>query len=279
MANQKPKKTPRTISMKTSIMFFALSLVINSLGNVLTLVSSSKVLPSFLGSAYWTAAETNLGIAFHWNLFWAFLILGVVITILNAILVGHWDWGRAIGNVIFMVPFSFLIQFFNNLFVGGDIFGIHMNPIVNIPVADGHAGDWWLIAIYILINFIGVAFIAIAISIYQRVNLVLHPADDLMQILRFKYFKGNAGRAMWASYIPPTIMAVIAYVMTRQFTFYGIGTIFAFLFQGNITGWADKMVFPRLKHQAVDVADGDEPIIVEKIDSDIEAYDERHDHQ
>ncbi|POG99246.1 fructose permease [Fructilactobacillus lindneri] len=260
--------------MKTSIMFFVLSLVINSLGNVLTLVSSSKVLPSFLGSAYWTAAETNLGIAFGWNLFWAFLILGVVITILNAILVGH--WGRAIGNVIFMVPFSFLIQFFDNLFVGGDIFGIHMNPIINIPVADAHHGGWLLIIFYVLINFVGVALIAIAISIYQRVNLVLHPADDLMQILRFKYFKGNAGKAMWASYIPPTIMGVVAFAITRQFTFYGIGTIFAFLFQGNITGIADKVVFPHLKHQAVDVP-VDDPTIVEEIDNDIEEHENKKD--
>lgn len=36
---------------------------------------------------------------------------------------------------------------------------------------------------YTVLNFIGVAMIAIAISIYQRTNLVLHPADDLMQIL------------------------------------------------------------------------------------------------
>ena len=63
MAVKKNKKTPRTISMKASIIYFVISLVINSLGNVLTLVTSAKVFPSFLGSAYWTAAETNFGIA------------------------------------------------------------------------------------------------------------------------------------------------------------------------------------------------------------------------
>ncbi|KRM90228.1 fructose permease [Fructilactobacillus florum] len=252
--------------MRVSIMYFIISLLINALGNVLTLVTSTKIVPSFLGSAFWTACETNLGIAFGWNLFWAFLILGVVITILNAILVGHWDWGRAIGNIIFMVPFSFLIQFFNNLFVGGDLFGLTMKPIINIPMAT----NWWLIVLYILINFLGVALIATAISIYQRANLVLHPADDLMQILRFKYFNGSAWKAMWASYIPPTIMGVVAFIITRQFTYYGIGTLFAFLFQGQITGIADKTIFPRLKHQAIDITEGDESIIAEEIDSDIE---------
>ena len=62
---------------------------------------------------------------------------------------------------------------------------------------------------------------------------------------------------MWASYIPPTIMAIIAFVITQQFTNFGIGTIFAFLFQGGITGIADRRVFPGLKHQALDVGKQD----------------------
>lgn len=65
----------RTISLTASWAYFALSIVINSMGNVLTLVTSSHVHPQFLGSAYWTAAENNLGIAVLGNnsmtLFWA----------------------------------------------------------------------------------------------------------------------------------------------------------------------------------------------------------------
>ena len=74
-----------------------------------------------------------------------------------------------------------------------------------------------------------------------------------MQILRFRYFKGNAAKAMWASYIPPTIMAIIALLITHSFVNFGLGTVFAFLAQGGITGIADKMVFPHLHHQKVDV--------------------------
>ena len=64
--------TGRTISMSKSIAYFALSLVINSAGNVITLVTSSKIHPSYLGSAYWTAAEANFATAINWNLFWTF---------------------------------------------------------------------------------------------------------------------------------------------------------------------------------------------------------------
>ncbi len=233
----------RTISMSKSIAFFVLSLIINSAGNVLTLVTSAKIHPSYLGSAYWTAAEANLGTAIHWNLFWTFLVIGILTTVLNAILVGKWEWGRALGNLIFMVPFSALIQIFQDFFMGKYPF------FSGLPGANSTG----MIIFYIILNFFGVALIATAISIYQRVNLVLHPADDLMQILRFKYFKGNANIAMWASYIPPTIMAIIAFLITKDFTNLGIGTIFAFLFQGGITGIADKHVLPHLKHQALDV--------------------------
>ncbi|APR07352.1 MULTISPECIES: hypothetical protein [Lentilactobacillus] len=234
----------RTISMSKSITFFIISLVINSAGNVLTLVTSAQIHPSYLGSAYWTAAEANLAVAFGWNLFWTFLILGVVITILNAILVGHWSWRRALGNLVFMVPFSALIQVFEDFFLGKYPALFSGFPPAKTP---------FMIGFYIVLNFLGVAMIGTAISIYQRVNLVLHPADDLMQILRFKYFKGNANTAMWASYIPPTLMAILAFAITRQFTNFGIGTIFAFLFQGGITGIADTKIFPNLKHQALDV--------------------------
>ncbi|GAB6093383.1 fructose permease [Furfurilactobacillus curtus] len=234
----------RTISMSKAIGLFILSLVINSAGNVLTLVTTAKIHPSFLGSAYWTAAEANLGHAIHWNLFWAFLVFGMLITVLNAILVGHWEWRRAVGNLIFMVPFSALIQIFADFFSGND-----PQLFAGLPMAHGPL----MIGLYVILNFFGVVLIAIAISIYQRVNLVLHPADDLMQILRFKYCHGNATVAMWMSYIPPTLMAILAFAITRQFTNLGIGTLFALLFQGGLTGIADHFIFPHLTHQAVDV--------------------------
>lgn len=231
----------RTITTSQTFTFFVLSLVINSMGNVLTLVTSSHIKPEFLGSAYWTAAETNLGVAVLGNnsltLFWAFLVLGMLISFLNAALMKKLEWKRIFGNFAFMLPFSIFIQWFANIF--------------NAVMPDAHS--IWMTILYTFVNFLGVALIGTAISIYQRVNLVLHPADDLMQIIRFKYVKGNANLAMWLSYIPPTIMAIIAIIMTGSIKNLGLGTIFAFLFQGGITGLADRFVFPNLKHQALDV--------------------------
>ena len=58
---------------------------------------------------------------------------------------------------------------------------------------------------------------------------------------------------MWASYIPPTIMAIIATIMQGGIYNFGLGTLFALAFQGAITGWADLHIFPHLKHQALDI--------------------------
>ncbi|CAH1854128.1 fructose permease [Convivina intestini] len=235
------KKSARTMSWGSSLAFFAFSLIINSMGNVLTIVTSQKIHPAFLGSAYWTAAQNGWNVSFlggkPGTLSIVFFVVGMLVAILNMVLEHRLDWKRFLGNLAFMVPFSALISIFATAFAN------------ILPEAHG----WGMDILYVLLNFTGVAFIAIAISIYQRVNIVLHPADDLMQILRFKYFNGNAGIAMWVSYIPPTIIGIVALIVYPDFSNYGLGTIFAFLFQGNITGWADKSIFPKLKHQAISV--------------------------
>ena len=231
----------RTISMGMSLWYFFISLVLNSLGNVLTLETSDHIHPAILGSAYWTAAEANLGYAVLGDnklaLFWAFFGLGVLVCFLNALLIHKLDWRRIAGNIAFMLPFAIFIQWFADLFEAV------------MPQAD----SWGLDIFYVLLNFFGVFLIGIAISIYQRVNLVLHSQDDLFQITRFRYVNGNATVAMWLTYIPPTIMGLIAYFMTGQIQNIGFGTIFAFLFQGSFTGWGDRHIFPRLKHQALDM--------------------------
>lgn len=232
-------KTARTMSWGSSMAFFAFSLIINSMGNVLTIVTSQKIHPAFLGSAYWTAAQNGFNTSFlggtPGTLSIVFFVVGMLVAILNMILERNLDWKRFLGNLAFMVPFSALIGWFADGFAK------------ILPEAHG----WGMGLLYVLLNFAGVALIAVAISIYQRVNIVLHPADDLMQILRFKYFNGRAGVAMWVSYIPPTIIGIVALIKYPDFTNYGLGTVFAFLLQGNITGWADTHIFPNLKHQGI----------------------------
>lgn len=208
---------------KRSFLFFVISIMFNSVGNALTVSTN-------LGSAMWTASSVNLShilpISFSLILF----ILSTMVIILNIVLLKRIDWNRIIGNFLFMVPYSYFIGLFNDWFIR---FGI------------GNLSLPWRI----LIDFIGVIFMAIAISIYQRVNWVLHPLDDFMQILRFKYFKGNPVLAQWTSYSIPIVFIIISVIMTHRISAINIGTIVIILFQGKLIGLADKYVFPKLKHQ------------------------------
>lgn len=262
----KPRKRPaRTVPMGLTISLFTFAILIDSLGDVLTAVTSSRVAgagahSSYLGAAYWTAAEYNLAdILPHWmNLggpinaqFWSYFLIGAAVIVVNQILVGHVNWLRILGNLIFLVPFSLLIGVFTSLLLG------KFTPDWGgLPYAGNNIA---LHVMYVLLNFAGVSLIAIGISIYQRANIALHPADDLMQIIRFKFVKGNAAVAMWISYIAPTVVAIGAITVLSirnggfTLTYFGVGTVFAFLCQGGITGWADKHIFGWFKHQALDV--------------------------
>ncbi|NMM94644.1 fructose permease [Bifidobacterium sp. DSM 109957] len=255
----------RTAPMGLTISLFLLSLPLNALGNVLTAVTSNRVAgpdatASYLGAAFWTAGEYNMADVFpSWmnvggicNVqFWSFFLVGLVVIAVNQLLVGRVNWLRILGNLAFLVPFSLLVGVFTDLLLG--VFTPGWN---GLP----YAGDSMALhLLYIALNFGGVALIAVAISLYQRANIALHPADDLMQILRFKFCKGNAARAMWLSYLPPALVAIaaIAILSVRAggltVNYFGVGTVFAFLFQGGITGWADRHVIPSFTHQALDV--------------------------
>ncbi|MDV7715940.1 fructose permease, partial [Oenococcus oeni] len=93
----------RKLTIGVSLSYFIFSLVINAAGNVLTVVTSQKIHPTFLGSAYWTAASAGVNKAiFNGNssmLGWVFFVIGVVVAILNVFLQGHFNARKFFGNI------------------------------------------------------------------------------------------------------------------------------------------------------------------------------------
>ena len=203
--------------------YFIFSIFLNSLGNALTVALN-------LGSALWTAAAVNLAKVLPLTLSSMLIISGSLVILTNIIIFKKIDLKRVLGNLIFMLPFSWLVGIF-----AAWILKFHLT---SLPL--------WL---QVILDCVGVSFIAIAISIYQRVNWMLHPVDDLMQIIRFKYFKGNATVAQLIVFTPPIIAIIISLMITHQIYAINIGTLFALLFQGTLVGIADKLVFPKLKHR------------------------------
>ena len=162
-----------------------------------------------LGSALWTAAAVNLSKVLP-------ITLSVMLILSGSIVI--------VTNIIILVG-VFEVQ----------LLKLH---ITHLPL--------WS---QVILDCLGVVLIAVAISIYQRINWMLHPVDDLMQIIRFKYLQGNATVAQLIVFTPPIVAIVISLLVTHQLYAINIGTLFALAFQGTMVGIADKVVFPSLKHQ------------------------------
>ncbi|WP_235995477.1 hypothetical protein [Secundilactobacillus yichangensis] len=148
----------------------------------------------------------------------------------NALLLRQFDWRRMLGNVLFMVPFSYLVSGIAQMLTVFHIQNLSLVPSV-------------------ILDIVGVMMIGCGVSIYQRINLILHPNDDFMQILRFKYFRGNAVIASLVAFIVPITITAICFLLQRHLWAVNIGTVVALLFQGTFIALSDRYVFRKLKHQ------------------------------
>ncbi|AQW20813.1 hypothetical protein PL11_002225 [Lentilactobacillus curieae] len=212
----------KTKDFKQRFYYLCLSLLINSAGNALAISTN-------LGSAVWTASGVNLskltGISLGTTLF----LYGVVITLMNQLLLGSFDRRRFFSNLLFTIPFSYLIALFEYLY-----------GLIGVPNYD--------FGVRIVLDIIGLFMVAVAVSMYARSNLIMHPNDDLAYIIRFKFIHGNPVLSQWASYTPPIIITIISFTLSGKLYAIGFGTLFALLFQGAMMGWADTHAFPKLKH-------------------------------
>ncbi|MDT7013640.1 membrane protein [Levilactobacillus namurensis] len=206
--------------------FLAFSIVLNSAANALTISTN-------LGSAVWTGSSVNLANWIHVPLGTTLFGYGIVITLMNQLLLGKFDRRRLISNLLYIVPFSYLVEWIGYFW---DWLGVGRLSLTGRVIVD-------------IIGLFGVAF---AVSIYQRCNIIMHPNDDLSYIIRFRFLHGSAVIAQWASYLPPVIIIVLSYLMTGQLHAIGFGTVWALVTQGIVMAWADQHVFPSLKHH-VDV--------------------------
>lgn len=205
------------------IAYFIFSLILNCLSNSLTIQTN-------MGSAIWTATGVNLSHLLHVGNGTAIFALGLLVAVFNEFFSGKFDARRFFGSVLYAFMFSYLIQGFDYFWIVVGISKIHA------------------IVPRIILDVVGLAGIAIAISIYQRTNILMHPNDYLSYLLRYKVCKGNATTAQWLSYVPAIVVLLICVTIDHSLYSVGFGTVWAFLTQGTITGWADTHIFPKLKH-------------------------------
>ncbi|MSE21634.1 hypothetical protein GKC44_10400, partial [Lactobacillus parabuchneri] len=177
----------------------------------------------------WTGSAVNLSKWINIPLGTTLFLYGIIVTISNQLLLGSFDRRRFFSNLLFTVPFSYLVAFFTWIF-----------NTISVPEQDFY--------IRLILDIIGLYCVAMAVSMYSRSNLIMHPNDDLAYIIRFKYIHGSAVISQWLSYIPPILIIGASYVFTGKLYAIGFGTVFALLFQGAMMKWSDTHAFPKLKH-------------------------------
>ena len=82
--------------------FLAFSIFLNSCSNGLTVSTN-------MGSAIWTASAANLSNWLHWSLGNMLLIEGVIVAITNLLLLRKFDYFRLIRNLLYIIPFSYIL--------------------------------------------------------------------------------------------------------------------------------------------------------------------------
>lgn len=142
------------------------------------------------------------------------IFYGAIQILINIALIRRFDWPSIFGNIIFISFFAPFIGLFKQFFLS---LGISNLPLVAI----------------IALDILGIVMIAIAISIYQRLNLILHPIDEMTNILRFQYFNGNANLAQWVNFSVPALLIIILGLIYRQVVAVNIGTAVALFFKAH----------------------------------------------
>ncbi|CAJ1192758.1 membrane protein [Companilactobacillus crustorum] len=197
-------------------------LILNAFGNGLCISAN-------MGSGLWTASAVNLNKWLGWNTGLLLFIIGVINAITNQFLIKRFDGKRLVGEVLYVLFFSYFVNIFTDL--------LNMVGVPSLPIV-----------IRAILSCLGVAFFCVAISLYQRANIVMHPNDDTTNILRFLYLKGNSTAAQIIDFIPPIIIIIVAGLAVHNVYSVNVGTIFSFIFNGILIASADKFIWPSLKH-------------------------------
>ncbi|MFD1419229.1 hypothetical protein [Companilactobacillus keshanensis] len=191
--------------------------------------ANALMVDSNVGSAVWMASGVNISKLINVDYGTTLFFYAIIVSVVNQFLLKKFDGHVFISNLLFSVPFSYLMGFFTKLY---------------LPLHIERLGLFW----QVVIDIIGLLGVSIGASIYQRCNIIQHPNDELAYILRFKYLHGSAGWGQVFSYLPPVTIMVICYFLTGKIYSVGIGTILAIFFQGYMIGKADFLVIPSLKH-------------------------------
>ncbi|MFT8320614.1 MAG: hypothetical protein ABF649_06885 [Bacillus sp. (in: firmicutes)] len=200
------------ISIRIILLIF--SIVLNALGNALTIKAA-------LGSAPWTAASLNVSMGLGISVGTATIMIGSIVLVIDDLLRRKFNKIKNLFNFLYLVSFGYII----------DLWLFSMKHV-----------EFNHFSFRLFLCIVGILMIGAAVSIYLRVDLVFHPCDDLLNILRHKYLNGNVIYAEIISLgIPLCISGAFGIVQNRIYGI-NIGTIISFMFLGFFIHFFDRTI-------------------------------------
>ncbi|GGL59679.1 membrane protein [Sporolactobacillus putidus] len=200
--------------MAKGIVLLCLSVLLNAFGNALTVKAA-------LGSAPWTAAGLNLSDMLGITVGNALIIIGFITLIADDLLRRRWNRMKDVYNFIYVLSFGYVIDGWLFVMQRVTVNGLFLRIVVCV---------------------IGVMCIGAALSIYFRVNLVLHPFDDLLKILRDNYLHGDVVLAQRIALAIPLSVGLTMGIVRHHLIGINLGTAISFLFMGYFILLFDKTI-------------------------------------
>ncbi|MBB1079588.1 sugar permease [Limosilactobacillus sp. STM2_1] len=194
--------------------FLALAIILNSIGHSLTIVTN-------LGSMPWPASIVNIMQMMNWNMTETIFTEGLFVIGLNILLVGAFVPQEFGWEMIFLIPYSILMQLFANLWRLWGIDTSHLSWRFSFDILG------------LIIAFAGYA-------LYQQCDCCYHPHDKLTVFLKRRV---NVKFTKYFNIVLPVIIILLCSLKNHMIYAFNVGTLIGYLSQRRIVGfWQEKVL-------------------------------------
>lgn len=153
-------------------------------------------------------------------------VVGVTALIINYFAYKDSSVKRSMFNLLFLLSFSYLVDLW-----------YYILPDITIESY----------TIRLALNILGIIFIAAGVSIYLRLNVVLHPVDELLQIFRLQVYRGNVVKAQITSLSIPLLGSLVFWIVSGNLYAVNVATLFSFFIYGLFHCLFRQIFFPEFK--------------------------------
>ncbi|RVU70800.1 MULTISPECIES: hypothetical protein [Lactobacillus] len=192
--------------MKKTYLYTFLGIAINAAGNSLTIVTN-------LGSLLWPASIVNIMHAMHWSMSLSIFTEGMIVSFATILLEKHPSWKMWLDELIFLVPYSLLMQLFAT--------GYRTVGIDQLAFMPRLAFD----LLGFIISFAGLVM-------YSDCAWCFHPHDILSTCLKTKW---NPKFMKLFNLIIPLLIIFALFFKNHTIYALHVGTIIGLLFQNRIS--------------------------------------------